>query len=57
MLGQPSTGYQLLRKQRIEREKRLSGLTMEKYFREMEDIRNGKSIQPEFKKYLLTRYN
>lgn len=57
MLGQPSTGYQLLRQQRIEREKRLSGLTMDKYFRAMEDIRNGKSIRPDVKKYLLTRYN
>lgn len=57
MLGRPSTGYQLLRQQRIERDKRLAGLTMDKYFRMIEDIRNGKPVQPDVKKYLLTRYN
>ena len=50
-----SPGYMLLRQQRIERDKRLTGLTWTDYFRAMEDVRNGKPISPNLKKYLLYR--
>lgn len=50
-------GYDLLRKQREQRLKRLSGLSLSDYYRAMEDIRNGKPLNPNVKRYILHAYN
>ena len=49
------TGYALLKKQREQRLKRLSGLTMKNYFQSMEEVRQGKPLNPQIKRYLFLR--
>ena len=57
MNGQPSKGYQLLREQRIQRDARREGLTVESYARNMDLLRHGKPVEPGFNRFLLARYN
>ena len=49
------TGYALLKKQREAKLKRLSGLTMKDYFQSMEEVRQGKPLNPQIKRYLFLR--
>lgn len=55
MIQPNNSGLLLLKKQRAEKNKRLEGLTLSKYFQSMEEIRNGLPPNPEIKKYLLWR--
>ena len=52
-----SSGLELLRKQRLERSKRLDGLNFARYFQDMEKLRNGLEPSNHTKKYMLVRYN
>ena len=51
------SGYALLKKQREARLKRLSGLTMTDYFQAMEEVRNGKPLNQNIKRYILHSFN
>ena len=53
MSGSGLAGYALLKKQREAKLKRLSGLSLSKYFQSMETYRQTKQLNPEIKKYLL----
>ena len=49
------TGYALLKKQRETKLKRLSSLSMKDYFQSMEEVRQGKPLNPQIKRYLFLR--
>lgn len=51
-----SSGLRMLMQQRLERKKRLDGLTMSEYIQEMEKIRNGEEPSAKIKKYMLASY-
>ena len=57
MIQLNNSGLMLLKKQQAEKAKRLEGLTLSKYFRAMEEIRNGLPPNREIKKYMLASYN
>ena len=57
MSSSQTSGYALLKKQREQKLKRLNGLTVADYFNAMEDIRNGKPINQNLKRYVLYSYN
>ena len=57
MSGSGLTGYALLKKQREAKLKRLSGLTMKDYFQSMEEVRQGRPIPDNLKRFILTSYN
>ena len=57
MDGKPSSGYLKLMQQREAKNKRLEGLTYSNYFREMEDIRNGREPSNFIKQYILRSNN
>ena len=57
MSSSQTSGYALLKKQREQKLKRLNGLTVTDYFNAMEDIRNGKPINQNLKRYVLYSYN
>lgn len=57
MNSSQTSGYALLKKQREQKLKRLNGLTVADYFNAMEEIRNGKPINQNLKRYVLYSYN
>lgn len=57
MTPSSSSGLELLRQQRLERKKRLEGLTIGRYFQDMERMCNGLEPSNQTKKYMLARYN
>ena len=57
MIDRQLSGYALLKKQREAKLKRLSGLTMTDYFQAMEEVRNGKPLDQNIKRYILHSFN
>ena len=51
------SGYALLKKQREARISKLGRLTLGEYFQGMEEIRQGKPIPDNLKRFILTSYN
>lgn len=51
-----SSGLRMLMQQRLERKKRLDGLTIGEYLQEMGKIRNGEEPSAKIKKYMLASY-
>ena len=57
MIDRQLSGYALLKKQREAKLKRLSGLTITDYFQAMEEVRNGKPLNQNIKRYILHSFN